>query len=72
MKLLPQVEALDAKYAGRVKLAKVEVPQNRRLCMELKVMGLPTLLFFKEGKEVDRASGNMDVSIVEEKIVKLL
>ncbi len=40
--------------------------------MELKVMGLPTLLFFKEGKEVDRASGNVDVSAVEEKIGKLL
>ena len=72
MKLLPQVEALDAKYAGRVKLAKVEVPQNRRLCMELKVMGLPALLFFKDGKEVDRASGNVDVSTIEDKITKLL
>ena len=72
MKLMPQVEALETKYAGQVKVAKVEVPQNRRLCMELKVMGLPALLFFKEGKEVDRASGNVDVSIVEEKLVKLL
>ena len=40
--------------------------------MELKVMGLPAFLFFKDGKEVDRASGNVDAGIVEDKIVKLL
>jgi len=72
MKLMPQVEALESKYAGQVKWAKVEVPRNRRLCMELKVMGLPALLFFREGKEADRASGNVDISSIEDKITKLL
>ncbi len=72
MNLLPQVEALEQKYAGQVKLAKVEAPGNRRLCIELKVMGLPAFLFFKNGKEVDRASGTIDAAAVAEKIEKLL
>ncbi len=72
MKLLPQVEALESKYAGKIKVTKVEAPQHRRLCIEMKVMGLPALLFFKQGKEVDRLSGTVDVSAVEDKITKLL
>jgi hypothetical protein len=34
-------------------------------------MGLPALLFFKDGKEVGRFSGNVDVSAVEDAIGKL-
>ena len=72
MKLLPQVEELEGKYAGRIKLTKVEAPQNRRLCLNLKVMGLPSLFFFKDGKETDRLSGAIDIAAVEVKIRELL
>lgn len=40
--------------------------------MELKVMGLPSILFFKGGEEVDRLSGNVDVSVIEGKITGLV
>jgi thioredoxin 1 len=60
--LMPNVEALSQKYAGRVKIAKLEAPKNRRLCLDLKVLSLPTILFYKGGKEVKRLAGN-DVSL---------
>ena len=72
LKAMPQVEALGTTYAGKVKMTKVEAPKNRRLCMELKVMSLPTFLFYKEGKEVDRLSGNISVETIEQSINKLL
>ncbi len=72
MKLLPQVEALEDKYSGKIKFAKVEAPKNRRLCIELKVMGLPALLFFQGGKEIERVGGNIDIGVVEDKIAKLI
>jgi thioredoxin 1 len=72
LKAMPQVEALATTHAGKVKMTKVEAPKNRRLCMELKVMSLPTYLFFKDGKEVDRLSGDVSLETIEQSINKVL
>ncbi len=69
---MPQVEALGTKYDGRIKVTKVEAPKNRRLCLDLKVLSLPTYIFYKGGKELDRLSGNVSVEAVEQSISKLL
>lgn len=52
--LLPHVEALAEKYAGEMKVIKLEAPKARRLCMELGIMGLPAFLLFRDGEEVAR------------------
>ena len=41
--LMPAVEALEESYEGRLKLVKVNAPENRTVCRDLKVMGLPDL-----------------------------
>ena len=69
---MPQVEALGTTYAGKVKITKVEAPKNRRLCLDLKVLSLPTFLFYKDGKELDRLSGNVSLEAIEKSINKLL
>jgi len=69
--LMPKVDALSERYGDRIKLTKVEAPKNRRLCLNLKVMSLPTFLFYKEGKEVDRLSGNITVELIENSLNKL-
>ncbi len=69
---MPQVEALGVTYAGKVKMTKVEAPKNRRLCLDLKVLALPTFLFYKDGKELDRLSGIVSPEAVEQSINKLL
>jgi thioredoxin 1 len=71
--LMPQVTALGEKYGEKVKLTKVEAPKNRRLCLELKVLALPTFIFYWKGKECERLSGN-DISIerIEGSIQKML
>lgn len=48
--LTPRLEELSAQYAGRVKFTKVNVEQNRRLAIEQKVMGLPTIQIYRDGK----------------------
>lgn len=70
--LMPQVEALSEKLEKRVKIAKVEAPKSRRLCLNLKVIGLPTFLLFKEGKEVDRLTGNVTIRVIEDALKKVL
>ena len=70
--LMPKVEALMERYGDKVRITKVEAPKNRRLCLTLKVMSLPTFLFFKDGKEVDRLSGDITIQSIEECLRKLL
>ncbi|HVL98718.1 MAG TPA: thioredoxin family protein [Egibacteraceae bacterium] len=53
VKLAPHLEQLAEEYA-ELTVVKLEAPKARRVCMELKVMGLPTLLLFRDGEEVDR------------------
>lgn len=55
--LRPHVEAMAEARAGTMDIIALEAPNARRLCMELKVMGLPAFLLFKDGEEVDRLSG---------------
>ena len=44
------VETLNSDYAGLIKVVKVDAPKNRRLCLEPRVMGLPTFLLFEGGE----------------------
>ncbi len=53
-RLDPFVEALDQEFGGRVKFARVVAPENRQLCVQLHVMGLPTFLAFSGAQEVGR------------------
>ena len=70
--LMPKVEAFTERYGDKVKITKVEAPKNRRLCLTLKVISLPTFLFFKNGKEVDRLGGDITIQLIEEYLKKLL
>jgi len=70
--LMPKMEALAEKYGDKVRIVKVEAPKNRRLCLEMKVLSLPTFLFYKQGKEVDRLSVNVTIESIEDSIKKIL
>jgi thioredoxin 1 len=53
---MPEVEAL-ARSRPEVTFVKLDSSQARRLCIELRVMGLPAFLFFQDGREVARIAG---------------
>ncbi|MGD8228847.1 MAG: thioredoxin domain-containing protein [Desulfobacteraceae bacterium] len=58
--LMPCVEEMASEHVNVLKVVKVDASQNRRLCLNLRVMNLPTYLLFKDGKEVDRLAGDVD------------
>ena len=60
--LMPDVEKLAESFAGKAKFCKVNVTGNRRLCIQLKVMSVPSFLFYKDGECKDRLSGD-DVTL---------
>lgn len=71
--LMPHVEGLAEKYEGKLKISKIDASKNRRLCLNLKVFGLPTFLFYKNGKEVDRLTGgDLKMNDIEESIKKIV
>jgi len=57
LRLMPHVEQMAEGSGGELRVVKVEAPKARRLCMELKVMGLPAFLLFRDGEEVARING---------------
>ena len=56
--LMPQVAQLEKDYTGRLKVARINAVENRMLCARLKVMSLPTFLFYKGGAELKRLTGD--------------
>ena len=60
--LMPGVEELEKEYAGRLKVAKVDASQNRMLCAKLRLLSLPSFIFYKAGDEFKRLSGE-DITI---------
>ncbi len=55
--IAPTIASLAQEYAGRVKVAKVNVDENEVLAARYDVRAIPTLLLFREGAVVDRRVG---------------
>jgi thioredoxin 1 len=55
---MPTMEALAEENKDKMRLIKIDATGNRRLCMGLRLMSLPAFLFYRDGKEVGRLSGN--------------
>jgi thioredoxin 1 len=70
--IAPIVERLAQRYAGRLKVVKLDVDANQDLAIEYQVMSIPTLLFFKNGQPVDRIIGAVGEQAIIQKIEELL
>ena len=57
--LAPLIESLDKEYEGRVTVGKVNVDDEQELAIRYGVMSIPTVIFFKDGQEIDRKVGVM-------------
>ena len=53
----PVIEQLAGDYEGRAVIGKVDVDQQGGLAMRYGVMNIPTVIFFKNGKEIHREVG---------------
>ncbi|MBI3311965.1 MAG: thioredoxin [Candidatus Omnitrophica bacterium] len=69
--LAPALEELAEKYRGKFAVAKVNVDQDQELAAEYGILNIPTLIFFKDGQEVDRVVGVSPKSQLDAKIQKL-
>jgi len=53
----PVLEELAESYAGKLTVAKVNTDENQMKAFEYRVQGIPTMILFHGGREVDRMTG---------------
>ena len=71
-KIGPVVEELAGEYAGKIKVAKMDVDSNRQTPAKFGIRNIPTLILFKGGEVVNTIVGAQPKSAIEEEIKKLL
>lgn len=73
MALMPKYLEIAEKYEGKAKFCKVDTSKNKRVAINFRVMGLPTILFWKDGKEFARLSaGDATPENIEAKVQELI
>lgn len=70
--IAPSVTQMAQAYEGRAVIAKLNIDENPDTPSQYAVMGIPTLLYFKDGKEVDRQVGVTNYAVLANKLEKLL
>ena len=55
--IAPTLEQLSVELEGKAQIIKVDVDQQEALAMRFKVMSIPTLILFKDGKPVAQTMG---------------
>jgi len=71
-KLTPVFEELATEMSDKVKFVKINVDENRVIAEKYNVMSLPTMLFIKEGEQIEKLMGFMPKATIIDKITPLL
>jgi len=70
--IAPTVDSLAHELRGRIKVSKSNVDENPDIATALSVLNIPTLIVFKDGKEVSRMMGVNSKEAIEAKLKTLL
>ena len=68
----PIIEELATAYDGKVVIGKCNVDDEEELAAEFGIMSIPSILFFKDGQQVDKHVGAATRNLLEDKIKALL
>jgi thioredoxin 1 len=68
----PSVEELSKEYEGKALIGKLNVDDNPNTASSFGIRSIPTILFFKDGKPVDKQVGVVPKSELERKLKALL
>ena len=71
-RLAPIIEEVAKDYGGRAIVGKCDVEEDEDLAMRFGVRNIPTVVFLKDGQEVDRSVGLVPRAVLEEKINAML
>lgn len=68
--LMPHVHKLAEEYGDKIKFCSLDITKARRLAIAQKVMGLPAIIIYKDGKEVERLAESEATAAAVEEMVK--
>ncbi len=66
--LSPRLDELAGEFSGKIKFVKVNVDEAQELAGRFRVEGIPTLLFFKNGKLEDRVTGLLPEKVLRSRL----
>lgn len=73
MNMSPTIDELAEEYADKVVIGKYNVDEESDFSTQHRIMSLPTILFFKDGKKTSlRLAGSQNKATLVEKIEELL
>jgi len=70
--IAPILEEVAEEYGEKVKVAKIDVDSNSQVAGKFGIMSIPSLVFFKNGEEVDRVVGAIPKSQLTQRLEKVL
>ncbi len=68
----PIIEELAATYGDQAIIGKCDVDNNSDVTADFGIRNIPTVIFFKDGKQVDKQVGSASKSVFEEKLKAIL
>jgi thioredoxin 1 len=70
--IAPIIDGIATTYAGKLRVAKMNVDENGATPSRFGIRGIPALLLFKGGKVADQVVGFVPQDVIEEKIKRVL
>ena len=70
--LSPIIEDVAKHFEGKAKIGKVDIDSEQKIAALFQVTSVPTLILFKDGKEINRLIGLRDMEAIKEFILSVL
>ncbi|QYA24786.1 thioredoxin [Gramella sp. MT6] len=69
--LAPILKEVKSELGEKVKIVKIDVDKNQSLAAKYQVRGVPTMMIFKDGKQLWRESGVLPKHVIVDKITSI-
>lgn len=68
LRMAPIFEALAEEYKGKVRFGKIDTDENQETPGRFGIQGIPTLIIFQHGKEIDRIVGMVPREVLKKRL----
>lgn len=55
--LEPVIEELAEQFKGKIKIVKLNVDENKETAQRYGIMSIPTMIYFQDGKAIEKVTG---------------
>ncbi len=66
--LAPVVERLSLEFADQLRVVGVDIDQSPQLSQRFHISGVPTMIFFRDGKEIKKLVGFRDYDTLKREV----